>query len=53
MFLKGISARIDELVTKGFRFHFGGPMHFGWDGHHRQDHDGRNGPSTAPTAFGL
>jgi AraC-like DNA-binding protein len=53
MFLKGIAAHIDQLVTTGFRFHFGGPMHFGWDGRHRQDHDGRNGPSTAPTAFGL
>ena len=52
-FLKALSSRIDTFVTKGFHFGFGGPMHFGWDGHHRPDHDGSNGPSTAPTAFGL
>jgi hypothetical protein len=51
MFLKALSSRIDMLVTKGFHFGFGGPMHFGWDGHHRDDHDGSKGPSTAPTAF--
>jgi hypothetical protein len=44
-FLKGISARIDQLVTKGFHFHFGGPMHGDWDGHH--------GQPQAPAAFGL
>lgn len=48
-FLKALSSRIDVLVTKGFHFGFGGPMHFGWDGHH---HDS-NRSSTAPTAFGL
>jgi hypothetical protein len=55
MFLKGISARIDQLVTKGFHFHFGGPMRGGWDGHHGQPQSGSKGPSTAqaPTAFGL
>jgi hypothetical protein len=50
MFLKGLSSRIDTLVTKGFRFGFGGPMHFGWDGDHHQDHDGNRGSWTAPTA---
>lgn len=49
MFLKGISARIDQLVTKGFHFGFGGPMHGGWDGHHSDHQNGSN----APTAFGL
>jgi hypothetical protein len=57
-FLKGISARIDQLVTKGFHFQFhfgfGGPMHGGWNGHHGQHPNGsKGGPSTAPTAFGL
>jgi hypothetical protein len=48
-FLQALSSRIDMLVTKGFHFGFGGPMHFGWDGHHH----GGNRSSTAPTAFGL
>jgi hypothetical protein len=48
-FLKALSSRIDMLVTKGFHFGLGGPMHFGWDGHHH----GSNRSSTAPTAFGL
>lgn len=52
-FLKALSSRIDTFVTKGFHFGFGGPMHDDWDGHHGQDHDGSNGPSSAPTAFGL
>jgi hypothetical protein len=52
-FLKGISASIDQLVTKGFHFGFGGPMHHGWDGHHRSNQSGSKGSSTAPTAFGL
>jgi hypothetical protein len=52
-FLKALSSRIDTLVTKGFHFGFGGPMHSGWDGNHGQNHDGSKGPSTAPTAFGL
>jgi hypothetical protein len=54
MFLKGISARIDQLVTKGFHLGFGGPMHGGWDGHHGWSQSGGGkGPSTGPTAFGL
>jgi hypothetical protein len=53
MFVKGISARIDQLVTKGFHFGFGGQMHGGWDGHHSWKQSGSKAPSTAPTAFGL
>jgi len=34
-FLKALSSHIDTFVTKGFHFGFGGPMHDGWDGHHR------------------
>ena len=34
-FLRALSSRIDTFVTKGFHFGFGGPMHDGWDGHHR------------------
>jgi hypothetical protein len=49
MFLKGIAAHIDQLVTKGFRFHFGGPMRGDWNGHHRWHPSG----DTGPTAFGL
>lgn len=48
-FLQALSGRLDTFVTKGFHFGFGGPMHFGWDGHHH----GSNRSSTAPTAFGL
>jgi hypothetical protein len=50
-FLKALSSRIDTLVTKGFHFGFGGPMHFGWDGHHGWKQSDGKGPSTAPTAF--
>jgi hypothetical protein len=46
-FLKMLSRGIDRLVTKGF--HFGGPMHHGWDGHHGMN----DGTKPAPTAFGL
>ena len=52
-FLQALSSRIDTFVTKGFDLGFGGPMHFGWDGHHRPNHHGSNDPSMAPTAFGL
>jgi hypothetical protein len=34
--LKALSSHIDTFVTKGFHFGFGGPMHFGWDGHHHR-----------------
>jgi AraC-like DNA-binding protein len=51
--LEALSTRVDMLVTKGFQFGFGGPMHFGWDGHQHQDDDGSKEPSAAPTAFGL
>jgi hypothetical protein len=47
--LEALSNRINTFVTQGFHFGFGGPMHFGWDGHHH----GTNVPSSAPTAFGL
>jgi AraC-like DNA-binding protein len=51
--LEALSSRIDAFVTEGFHFGFGGPMHFSWGGHHRPDRHGSDGPSTAPTAFGL
>jgi hypothetical protein len=56
MFLKGLSKGIDQLVTKGFHFHFGfgGPMHGGWNGHRGWHQSGGKAPSAqAPTAFGL